>query len=102
MINSFVIRNFKNIENLTIPKLRRVNLIVGKNSVGKSTLLEAIAVYLSKGDESCLKDILAGRGESPFNRTNELDYAPQVKEHYLSLFRGWEENYSREFLYCSR
>ena len=47
MMESFYIQNFKNFEELTLDQLRRVNLIVGKNSVGKSTLLEAIAVYLS-------------------------------------------------------
>ena len=57
MMESFYIQNFKNFEELTLNQLRRVNLFVGKNSVGKSTLLEAIAIYLSDGDENCLKEI---------------------------------------------
>ena len=40
-MQSLVINNYKNFENLTLGNLANVNLIVGKNNVGKSTLLEA-------------------------------------------------------------
>ena len=63
MIQSFYIKNFKNFEELILPQLKQVNLIVGKNNVGKSTLLESLAVDLSEGDEFCLKDLLMARGE---------------------------------------
>ena len=97
MIESFYIQNFKNFKDLAIPQLKRINLIVGKNSVGKSTLLEALALYLSEGDENCLKDLLMGRGENiPFGRQAE-DSQELVKERCLSLFHGWKENYSKDF-----
>ncbi len=97
MIESFFIENFKNFRDLTIPQLKRVNLIVGKNSVGKSTLLEALALYLSEGDENCLKDLLMGRGEEiPFGRQSE-DSQEQVKERCLSIFHDWKEDYSKNF-----
>lgn len=97
MMESFYIQNFKNFEELTLNQLRRVNLFVGKNSVGKSTLLEAIAIYLSDGDENCLKEILAGRGEPVFYGKQNEDILDVIKERFLSLFRGWEENYSKFF-----
>lgn len=97
MIESFYIQNFKNFEELTLNQLRRINLFVGKNSVGKSTLLEAIAIYLSDGDENCLKEILAGRGEPVFYGKQNEDILDVIKERFLSLFRGWEENYSKFF-----
>lgn len=97
MMESFYIQNFKNFEVLSLSNLRRVNLIVGKNSVGKSTLLEAIAVFLSEGDEYCLKEILMGRGEPiQYNQHND-DTQNIIKERLLSLFHGWEENYSKDF-----
>ena len=97
MIQSFYIQNFKNFEDLSLPLLKRVNLIVGKNNVGKSTLLEAIAVYLSEGDEFCLKDILTARGEElPYSRQSD-DIRAIVKDRLLSLFHGWEENYSKDY-----
>lgn len=97
IMESFYIENFKNFEKLALNQLRRVNLIVGKNSVGKSTLLEAIAVYLSDGDDNCLKEILAGRGEPLLYGKQNEDTLDVIKDRFLSLFRGWEENYSREF-----
>lgn len=41
-MKSIVIKNYKNIKDLSIDSLAPVNLIVGRNNVGKSTLLEAI------------------------------------------------------------
>jgi energy-coupling factor transporter ATP-binding protein EcfA2 len=44
---SLHIQNFRAFNDLRLDNLGRVNLIVGKNNVGKSTLLEAIALYAS-------------------------------------------------------
>lgn len=48
---------------MLIPKLGRVNLVWGKNNVGKSTLLEALSIYASNGRASQLYEILKMRGE---------------------------------------
>lgn len=45
MYNSFNIRNFRCFENFFINELDRINLIVGKNNVGKTALLEAIFLH---------------------------------------------------------
>lgn len=63
MLNSLLINNYKNIRHLLIPKLGRVNLVWGKNNVGKSTLLEALSIYASNGRASQLYEILKTRGE---------------------------------------
>ena len=99
MMESFYIQNFKNFEELTLGQLRRVNLIVGKNSVGKSTLLEAIAIYLSDGDENCMKEVLARRGEHVLYSKQSEEAQDVVKERFLTLFHEWEENYSKESNY---
>ncbi|WNG30803.1 ATP-binding protein [Cystobacter fuscus] len=44
---SLHIQGFRAFKDLRLEHLGRVNLIVGKNNVGKSTLLEAIALYAS-------------------------------------------------------
>lgn len=62
MIQSLKIRNFKNLSGLSIPKLSRINLISGKNNVGKSSLLEAIGVYI---DDLELLNVVKERGEYP-------------------------------------
>ena len=51
-MKSIYIKNFKNLSELQIDKLSGVNLIVGRNNVGKSTLLEAISTYLAKGSDA--------------------------------------------------
>jgi AAA15 family ATPase/GTPase len=40
-----------------------VNLITGKNDTGKSSVLEAVAVYASKGDFPLITQLLSERGE---------------------------------------
>lgn len=97
MIESFVIKNFKNIEEMNIPRLNRVNLIVGKNGVGKSTFLEALALYVSGGDRNVISSLLKGRGEFLSDRGDDMDASEQNKEHILTLFRDWREDYSRRF-----
>ena len=63
MLNSLEIKNYRNLKDLKINSLGRVNLITGKNNTGKSTILEAIALYASKGDLELIYDFLAERGE---------------------------------------
>lgn len=97
MLNSFHIKNFKNFRNLTLDTLGRINLIVGKNNVGKSSLLEAISIYITNGEENWLRDLLANRGEEiPMAKGDEIN-AENVKQHYISLFSGWEENYCQDY-----
>jgi len=64
MQNSLDIKKYRNLKELTINSLGRVNLITGKNNTGKSTLLEAIAIYATKGDLSLINQLLEERGEN--------------------------------------
>ena len=45
MYKSFTIKNFRCFENLTVEPLERINLIAGKNNVGKTALLEALWLH---------------------------------------------------------
>ena len=91
-MKSLLIENFKNIKNLQLESLRKVNLIVGKNNVGKSTLLEAIALYLAQGVPPYLVQLLERRGELTF-RQDETD--EERKEHFLSFFNDYKESYKK-------
>ena len=57
------IKGFRGIDELTIPRLGRVTLLVGKNGVGKTTVLEAIQTYASRAHPAVLRGILARHGE---------------------------------------
>lgn len=63
MLTSLHIKNFKNLKDFKINSLERVNLITGKNNTGKSSILEALALYESKGDIGLLTSLLENRGE---------------------------------------
>ncbi len=56
MLESFQIRNFRLFEQLQVERLNRVNLIVGRNNVGKSTFLEALELYISNAAIGHLKE----------------------------------------------
>jgi hypothetical protein len=62
-IPSIHIEGYRGIKKLTIPQLAQVNLIVGKNSVGKTSLLEAIQLYLYQGNTTLLLQSLRERKE---------------------------------------
>ena len=58
-----VIKGFRGIEDLTVSRLGRVNLISGKNGVGKTSLLDAVRVYAARGDYFVLTNLLRTREE---------------------------------------
>jgi hypothetical protein len=60
---SFEIRGFRAFEYLKLDRLGRVNLFVGKNNVGKTSLLEALWIYANQGSPSVLWSLLADRDE---------------------------------------
>ena len=60
---SLWVKGLFGIPELTIPQLGRVTLLVGKNGVGKSTLLDAVRIYAARGDYSVLASVLESRDE---------------------------------------
>lgn len=62
MLKSLHIKNYRNLEDFRLDSVDRVNLITGKNNTGKSTLLEAIVIYATKGNPANLEQILEQHG----------------------------------------
>ncbi len=67
-LQSLEITGFRAFSSLRIPRLGRVNLIVGKNNVGKSTLLEALRLYASNNPLAVSSNILEKRDEGRISR----------------------------------
>jgi len=81
MMNSLIIEKFKLFDYLEIKNLSRINLIVGKNNVGKSTLLEALKLYASNASINDLLAILEDRGE--VWKSEALPLEQQAAGHFL-------------------
>lgn len=64
MLPNIRIKNFRMLQDFEVPKLGRVNLIVGKNNCGKSTVLEALRIYAGRAHPSLLQAILFDHDES--------------------------------------
>lgn len=92
MIESLKIKNFKNLNGLEIPHLSQINLISGQNNVGKSTLLEAIAIYTNP---SQIIEILRERDEFPlYKEENETERINQNTNAFSSLFTDRKDEVS--------
>lgn len=63
MIPSLYIENYRSLKKFQINSLSQINLLTGKNNTGKTSILEAIAVFAQKADVKSLIDILKRRGE---------------------------------------
>ena len=71
MLNSLEIKNFRILEDFKVSKLGRVNLIVGKNNSGKSSVLEALRIYAGNAQQELLKQIATGHDEKYYMEKNE-------------------------------
>ena len=63
VLDSLEILRFRCFRELRIGHLGRVNLIVGKNNVGKSTLLEALRLFAKPASLADLLEIFSARNE---------------------------------------
>jgi predicted ATP-dependent endonuclease of OLD family len=98
MLSSFEIRGFRAFDHLKLTDLGRVNLFVGKNNVGKSSLLEALWAYANQGAPSVLWSLLVDRNESEALsalRFSDRLTDEEIEKQFLTiryLFYGRREN----------
>ncbi len=96
VLDSLEIKNFRAFRHLRIEKLGRVNLIVGKNNVGKTSLLEALALFASKGEPFTVYSLLKKHGELPQDAVNDdvrlnSPGMQEVVDAFRYLFYGRED-----------
>src|SRR5207244_1509012 len=63
VLSNFEIRDFRAFSRLAVERLGRVNLVVGRNNVGKTMFLEALRLCASGGSPTALRNLLLERGE---------------------------------------
>ena len=81
-----VIKGFRGIEDLEVSRLGHVNLISGRNSVGKTSLLEAVQLYAGRGNRRVMEAMLRDREE--FTIWVDEHGNESVGRDYDSLFHG--------------
>jgi energy-coupling factor transporter ATP-binding protein EcfA2 len=70
MIHSITIEGYRGFRHFTMEGLGRLNLLVGTNNSGKTSVLEALYLLTSKGDPLALWNLLWRRGERLPGTTN--------------------------------
>ncbi|WP_013324588.1 AAA family ATPase [Gloeothece verrucosa] len=63
MLQSLKIENFRCFRSFELNNLGRINLLVGKNNSGKTSLLEAVQLFSSQFDLKSLAQLMSSRGE---------------------------------------
>lgn len=87
MLKSLQIKNFRALEDFTVYKLGRVNLVVGKNNSGKSSVLEALRIYAGNAQISLLESIAADHDERYRSKDSEVDDADS-SQPFEEFFTG--------------
>lgn len=63
MITSFRIHGYRGFDDFELSELRQINLLVGENNGGKTSILEAIHLLQSQGSPSAIRSAMYRRGE---------------------------------------
>lgn len=88
MIASFKVLNYRQFADLEMSGLKRVNLVVGENGVGKSSLLEALWLYNSAGSYTdTVLDIISSR-EEVWRRGLHIEFPGDYARHPISTITG--------------
>jgi hypothetical protein len=102
MISSLRINGYRGFDHFEMPDLGRINLLVGTNNSGKTSILEVVSILESSGDLSRLWNILWRRGERTYRTLpplSEKDPAPRVvaEADLGHLFHGHEVHSGSRF-----
>lgn len=88
MLRTIKIQNFRGFQSFELNNLGRLNLLVGTNNSGKTSVLEAIQLLCSRNNLEPLKDIMKSRGEyflDKERKERELDIRHLFYGHEIEL-----------------
>ncbi|MGI0490978.1 AAA family ATPase [Alkalinema pantanalense CENA528] len=106
MLKSLKIENFRRFDSFELKQLGRVNLLVGENNSGKTSVLEALILLLSRWDLEPLGRIMIARGEFFINSKaqTELDLCHLFRDHDLGRLsiRGQHDSFQEQLTLAVR
>lgn len=88
MIRSLTIDNFRAFHHFSMEGLGRINLCVGTNNCGKTSVLEAVNILAARGRPEALFQVLARRGERWID--DEAPRGTRIEADICHLFYGHE------------
>ncbi|MGL6341603.1 MAG: AAA family ATPase [Waterburya sp.] len=86
MLKKLKIENFRCFKSFELNHLGRVNLLVGENNSGKTSILEALKIFFSDDIFKSLKQIMVSHGEYSQN-TDKFDISYLFNQHELRFDR---------------
>ena len=84
MYSSIRINGYRGLDSFRMERLGRVNLLVGKNNSGKTSILECIELLRSAGNPHVLSSIAGRRGEWGYP-TEEETHASLTRHEFLDV-----------------
>jgi AAA15 family ATPase/GTPase len=95
-LDSLRIQNFRTFRDLTIDRLGRVNLIVGKNNVGKTALMEAAYLWMQRGRLNAIKRLLEDRDELNSEKIENHRYSRRQRVMEIKVADSIQNLFNRE------
>lgn len=102
MIDSLVINGYRCFRHLEMGGLGRVNLLVGRNNSGKTSVLEALYLLASAGDPTAVWRIVNRRGERVDLEPAGPRQIPDVEMDLTHLFHGHDMKLSSRFSFQAK
>lgn len=104
MIKEFTINGYRGFDNLKLDDLTNINIIVGENNVGKTTILEAVYFWACGYNMSPIISGPVARNRysaniSPNSLIEEITACFYNKDDLSLSFTGLEENSAKEFMH---
>jgi predicted ATPase len=101
MLHDLTVESFRALEHFEMSGLGRINLLVGTNNCGKTSVLEAIQMLATRAAPSALQSLLVRRGErvsieSEGRSSREPDIRHLFRGHELRLQNGFSIEGSTE------
>ncbi|MGK5093176.1 AAA family ATPase [Deltaproteobacteria bacterium TL4] len=92
ILNSLVIENFRILKKLEIDPLKRINLLVGENNSGKTTVLEALRFYATRAEFIATWLMLNARDETSDDNFIQQQSSTPIRNIQYLFHRDIVEN----------